>query len=316
MGINIVLPLLLVVAALSLVDLCHGEIIDRNDTVEGGQFRYFYDTAMGAAACQNVILLGVGTAMSVNDYKIISNDIVTGQNIVTIVYDFAAGFPFKNSEEGYIKVINAIVAELHTLVPICNDPLTTNRTIIVGGHSASGGATWKCLKKLNFIPNGFLGLDPYKLDPNGATQAAIPTLNIGFTKSTCLVCVDKAAMASYNTSGKDHRVLYLINNSEKNGKKDVALHCSFTDRGCMGFVCPSREGDASVRALVGFSIQAFVKSLATGVYNKQDFVVQASATSAMEMPVTYELYVNQDEVVTSSERKRGYSPVQVDVAFA
>ena len=253
--------------------------------------------------------------MKVEDYDLLSTKIVTGRNILTIVYDFAAGWPFKNSEEGYIKVIDAIVSNLHSLVPICKDPLATNKTIIVGVHSASGGATWNCLNRLGFRPDGFLGLDPYKLDPKGATQIDIPTLNIGFTKTTCFVQVDKAAKASYNTSGKDHRVLYLINNSEKFGNKDIALHCSFADHGCFGFVNPSREGDGLVRALVSFSIQAFVKSLATGVYSKQEYILQSTATSTTDMPAMYDLYINQDEVVISSERKK-HAQVQMDVAFA
>ena len=57
MGINIVLPLLLQLV-ISLFGPCHGEIVPASDKVELGQLRYFYDTGMGAAACQNVILLG------------------------------------------------------------------------------------------------------------------------------------------------------------------------------------------------------------------------------------------------------------------
>lgn len=315
MNANMMLLLFLVIV-LSLVDLCQGEIESNNPTIEGGNLRYFFDKAIGAAACQNVVLLGVGTAMSVKDYNLISTEIVTGHNILTIVYDFAPGFPFKNSEKDYIKLINAVVANLSTLVPICNDIADTKRTIVVGGHSASGGVAWKCLNRLNFQPDGFIGLDPYKLDPKGATQVEVPSLSFGFTKSTCRVQLDNAARASYNASGKDHRVLYLIDNNDKIGNKDVAVHCSFADNGCSGPVCPSRDGDPSVRALVGFSIQSFVRSLSKKTYIKQDYERPKLTTGQNVTHVMYKLHVNEDDVETRSVREKAFAPGQRGLAFA
>jgi hypothetical protein len=314
MDSKVMLLLLFFVLVFSLVDPCQGQVESKDLSITGGNLRYFFDKAIGAAACQNVILLGVGTGMSVNDYNLVSTDIVTGHNILTIVVDFAPGQPFKNSEKDYIKLINAVEANLRTLVPICNDTADTKRKIVVGGHSASGGVAWKCLNRLNFRPDGYVGLDPYKLDPKGAKQGEIPSLSFGFTKSTCLVQGDKAAKASYNTSRNDRRVLYLIDNNEKISGKDIAVHCSFADKGCSGAVCPARDGDPSVRALVGFSIQAFMQSLSKKTYIKQDYERPKLATGQQSTPVMYKLYVNQDEVETT--RKRAFAPWKRRLALA
>ncbi|KAI2502069.1 hypothetical protein MHU86_12388 [Fragilaria crotonensis] len=195
-------------------------------------------------------------------------------------------------------------------------PIRKGQSSCVGGHSASGGVAWKCLNRLNFQPDGFIGLDPYKLDPKGAKQVEVPSLSFGFTKSTCLVEIDKAAKASYNASGNNHRVLYLIDNKDKIGNKDVAVHCSFADKGCSGAVCPSREGDPSVRALVGFGIQSFVRSLSKTTYIKQDYERPKLTTGQNLTHVTYKLHVNQDEVEARSVREKAFAPGMRRLAFS
>ncbi|KAI2502070.1 hypothetical protein MHU86_12389 [Fragilaria crotonensis] len=295
MDANMMLLLFLVIV-LSLVDLCQGEIESNDPTIEGGNLRYFFDKASGDIACQNVVLLGVGTGMSVQDYDLVSTEIVSGHNILTVVFDFAPGYPLKNSEEDYIKLINAVVANLSTLVPICNATAGTKRTIVVGGHSASGAVAWKCLKRLNFQPDGFIGLDPFVVHRNGAKQIEIPSLSFGFTKSTCLALVYWAAKALYTVSGKDRRVLYLIDNNKKQGSKDIAVHCSFSDKGCFGLICPEEEGDPWVRELVGFSIQTFFRSLSKKAIIKKDYEHPKFTTCPASTPITYHLYVNEDEV--------------------
>ena len=323
------LQLLILQAAVILVFFVHQSngdiIISGNGQIEGGKFRYFFNNR--TRACTNVILLGVGTGMTTADYNLVSKEMVQqGNEILAIVTDHTPGFVFKNSKKDYIKVTNAIVANLHSLIPICDNAYSTTTTtrmmissqkkIIVAGHSASGGTAWNCLFQLAFRPDGFLGLDPFQLDPHATTQLRIPSLNIGFSETTCLVTVDDAAKASYETSGKDHRVLYLINNTSSsesnhgvNSKDDTTTfanssgpttgHCSFTDRGCFGPICPVRVGDAWVRASVGFSIRAFVQSLWTGVYHKQDYILPRSypTTKAGAAPALYGLYVNEDQVV-------------------
>ena len=344
MSIQMLLLLILDLAVMMmLIDPSNGEIIiiSGNGHIAGGQYRYFYDQRIKASACTNVVLLGVGTGMTTSDYNLISTEMVRDHEIVTIVTDHTPGFVLKKSYKKYIYFMNAIVANLHSLVPICTNDNTNNTTsattrkIIVAGHSASGGTAWNCLFQLSFLPHGFLGLDPFQLDPHGRTQVNIPTLNIGFSETTCLVTVDDAAKASYETSGTNHRVLYLINNTSSsknnpatntedttttNGTTTTAPgttgHCSFTDRGCFGPVCPSRVGDAWVRASVGLSIHVFVQSLSTGLYHKEDYILPRSYATTMvdSTPIQYALYVNQDNVETNSVQENAYFRNQLDFA--
>lgn len=250
------------------------------------------EEAIGLGECNNIVLLGVGTAMTISDYSGISTQIVTGQDIVTIVTDHSPGWILKNSEANYIKLINAIVTKLQTVVPICQQGTVVPK-IIIGGHSATGGVAWNSLSKLSFLPDGFLGLDPYQGNPIRGTRPVVakidvPTLNIGFTETTCRVDVTFGAKAYYQqTPGKNHRVLYVIRNPQSTGDKQRITHCIFTDAGCLS--CPAEQGVTWVRSSVfGPSIQAFVRSLTTGVYNKHDYTLPGT------IPV--DLYVNLDEV--------------------
>ena len=310
-----------------LVSQCHSVVVNSDRKVEGGEFRYFYDDGEGVASCLNVVLFGVGTAMSIKDYNIISTDMVSGRDIVAIVVDPAPGFPTKNSDARFVQVIDAIVTDLHTFIPICNiaptcssstnstDPDVCTKKIIIGGHSASGGTAWRCLSKLSFRPSGYLGLDPYRLDPKAPEQVDIPTLSFGFTRATCGVEVDFAAKASYLTSGNDHRVLYMFDNQvvEGNGASKI-LHCSFTDKGCFGVICPGGgDGDAWVRASVGFSLQAFFSSLMSQVFQKEDYFLPTNDANLVA-----NLYVNGDTFEQISDRvNRGIFQVpKLNVAMA
>ena len=273
----------------------NGKIVSEEGSIKGvsGTFRYYFDdTRAGSSACDSVVILGVGTNMKISEYSIIATEIVTGHDIVTIVADPSPNWPLKNSEESYIKLVNAIVAKLNdTVVPICKGAGSSNRKVIVGGHSASGGVAWNCLSKLSFPPAGFLGLDPYQGNPIRGTppQVAkldVPTLNIGFTETTCRVDVTFGARAYYNqTPGKNHRVLYLIQNPKSTDGGERITHCSFTDNGCL--TCPVNETSGRLRAsVVGPGIHAFVQSLVTGEYHKQDYCLPNT------IPV--DIYVNQE----------------------
>ena len=70
----------------------------------------------------------------------------------------------------------------------------------------------------------------------------MPSLSVGFTKSTCLVQVDKAAKASYNATGKDRRVLYLIDNKETIGNKDMLFIAALASRDVLGLYDPVTRG--------------------------------------------------------------------------
>jgi hypothetical protein len=208
---------------------------------------------------------------------------------VTIITDHAPRLFVKLSGKGYAKLANTIIAELAEIVPeacASNQP----KKIIIGGHSASGSAAWKSLDYLDFQPDAFIGLDPFQLNPDDDFK--LPSLNFGFTKTTCAVTTTGAGQAGYQASEKDHRVFYQIDNSAGNSLG----HCSFTDTGCFGPICPARDGSDFVRESVGNALTVFVQSLVNGVYDRKQYQLNSA-----EEPVN--LYVNEDEVAAQKEVK-------------
>jgi hypothetical protein len=147
-------------------------------------------------------------------------------------------------------------------------PSTANSTlrILVGGHSASGGAAFYALDELyNFDVAGYISLDPFPIRDNAARNVpAVPTLAWGFTTTTCDVTVSQAALAAYEHALVHRRVLYQLQN-EKNAQIVSTCrlsHCLFTDRGCP-FCRNSCDTTANTDAIhdVALSIQLFVQAL-------------------------------------------------------
>ena len=228
------------------------------------------------------MFLGVGTAMSVQDYDGLAADIVADKPIITIVSDHAPRFFVKLSSRSFRKYYNAMTKSLEHLVPVCKGkkPL-----ILVGAHSASGQASIKALPDLVPQPDGYVGLDPFSINEKMTISPSIPTLEWGFAKTTCAVKIDQAAKAAYEISSKDHRVFYRIDNVSK----EIA-HCVFTDKGC-AFICGKKEDGEWVRGAVAQSIHKFVQSIKSGLfYRKAEFSLPGVDSSL------FSLFVNTDEV--------------------
>jgi hypothetical protein len=284
---------------LALSHFATAEIISDDKRVNGGQLRYFFDDTK-ADACDTLVLVGVGTAMKTTQYDLVSTQMVQGKPVVTIITDHTPRWFVKLSEKGYAKLANTIVADLAQIVPeacASNKP----KKIIIGGHSASGSAAWKSLKYLDFEPDAFIGLDPFELSPDDSF--VLPSLNFGFTQTTCAVTTTGAGQAGYQASEEDHRVFYQIDNSAGSSLG----HCSFTDTGCFGSICPAHEGSEFVRESVGEALTAFVQSLASGVYDRKQYELNNT-----EEPLN--LYVNKDKVnaqreaTTTRKLRNGFRP--------
>jgi len=245
-----------------------------------GRYRYFYDdTVSSYYACNNVVFIGVGTAMSVSGYDKIATEIAQASGAVTIITDHRPNFPFKTSSNNYAKLINRIVKEIDTIIPICK--ADTSKKIIIGGHSASGQAAVESIPKLDFKPDGFIGLDPFRRGGFKNLDITIPSLDWGFTETTCAVTVDLAAKSAYEVSDDTQRVLYRVPNPEKK-----ITHCIFTDNGCP--FCPANEAGDWVRKSVGETISVFIKAVASSYFTKSKFVIS-------DQPQV-ELYANEDIV--------------------
>lgn len=246
-----------------------------------GRYRFFYDKAKSSSACDNILFLGVGTAMSVTSYDKVATEIASSSGALTVIVDHAARFPVKTSGKGYAKLLNRLVKEIDSRIPICAAGAPDKRKIIIGGHSASGQAASDSIDRLDFKPDGFVGLDPFRRGGfAGKLDITIPSLEWGFTKTTCFVDVDKAAKSAYEASSKDHRILYRVSNPKKGLK-----HCAFADGGCPS--CNGKDDSSWVRKSVGDSIRVFLQAIASGYYTKSKFDLTLDSV---------ELYANADEV--------------------
>ena len=252
-----------------------------------GLIRSHHDASITSSPCSSVIMLGVGTSMTVRDYDKISTHIAEGSSIVVLIVDFNEFHFQKTSPQKYALLVNAISNNISSLVPVCKDrePL-----LLIGGHSSSGEAAIMALNGglLEFDPDGWVGLDPYNMSPEvigNNVHMEIPSINWGFTKETCLVATDKAARTAYELADPHSRVLYAIQNDEKDCK---ITHCVFSDNGC-GIICPLTEENDWVLTDVAWSIHLFVDAVANRIpFDRSHF--------QMEKETKIKLYVNEEQV--------------------
>ncbi len=324
----------LIVAVMTmLLSFCHDLLIgacktnsnkvrivsETKDLISGtkriGRIRYHYfdeecadDTRDSLAntkpeACSDILLMGVGAAMSVDNYDNVAKHIVIksgSSSLVLVISDSNPGNIVKLSSTKFADLSNYIHLN-QDLIPICNktkDKEEKNKpNFLIGGHSASGQAALESAQQnlLNFAPAGFVGLDPY----DTSTIHSIldfPTLNWGFSHTTCLVQVEKAAKGAYKISSPDiGRVLYSIDN-HKNGM----AHCVFTDHGCKvaGFdVCPTDGNHEWVYEGVAESINLFVNATKESHFSKETFQLPSTRSGQVS------LYTNDDEVDGNWNRK-------------
>jgi hypothetical protein len=231
-----------------------------------GMIRYHYDATK--SSCDNVLLLGVGTFMSVMDYDKISATIASGQSIIVIIADHNLHHVEKTSPERYAMLTIGVMNQLSRLLPVCREIAGDDSTLqlLIGGHSASGQAALQAWQQgmLSKVSHkvAFLGLDPYEISNTTIDQQiglVIPSLYWGFTKTTCLVRTDMAARAAYEVT-KDSRVLYVIDNA---GDGCAMTHCVFTDQGCgfRPFACSTKTKIEWVYDAVAESVGLFLQCL-------------------------------------------------------
>jgi len=290
-------------------------VSETKDVISGtkriGRIRYHYfdqecvdDTSDSLAntsleSCSDILLLGVGAAMPVENYDNIATQIVTktgSSSLIVVIADSNPGNIVKFSSTKFADLSNHI--HQHSgLIPVCNKTdENEKRTVnfLIGGHSASGQAALEAAQQglFDFCPTGFVGLDPYDTSTIHSTLDFFPTLNWGFTHTTCLVQVDKAAKGAYEVSSPDiGRVLYSIDNNNNNN--NGMTHCVFTDHGCKvaGFdVCSSHGNHEWVYESVAESINLFVNATKNSLFDKDTFEVPSTRSGKVS------LFVNHDKV--------------------
>jgi len=256
-----------------------------------GWFRSFYDGNKNAEdVCKNIIVLGVGTGMRTDAYDDLSQQISTESDAITFIADPNPWFLTKNSETRFARLASYVMENLETLVPACKDT-AQQRKLIIGGHSASGGAAWRAIPLLSDTSTpaaGYIGLDLFRLEPD-SEKIDIPTLNWGLTTTSCGVTTSNAAKAGYQaTNAEIGRVFYQVNNDI-----DGLGHCDYTDRGCYGPVCAPSSNAGVVRKKVAYSVNKFIQSLYDGDFDKMDYSLSEEEEGES---VAIKLFMNEDSV--------------------
>lgn len=258
--------------------------------IEEGIVRYHYQTEEAKSLCSSIVVIGVGTTMSVADYDILATEIAGAQTgLVAAIVDHDPGNPLKLSTRRYANLVNAIAARTDEIIPVCQDSASSHGTdIFIGGHSASGMVAIQSLTLLDgFTPAGLIGLSPFKITDN-MVPISVPMLLWGFSATTCGVNVGNAADQAYNLSSMEHgRVLYQLQNPS-----GEPSHCVFANDGCMP-ICPcSSEEYAWIRPAVGDSVMHFLRAVQSENFSRESLrlnLPQKNLRSYLRM------FVNQDQ---------------------
>lgn len=274
------------------------------DTKRIGRIRYHYfndssDSYVNTASgpCSAILMIGVGTAMSVEAYDNLAKNIVTKSgtsSLVVVISDPNPGMnPIEFNSAKYAKLSNGIREQLNSsIIPVCTGQQQDDLRFLIGGHSASGQAVLGAVQKglFDFVPDGFIGLDPFAIDERTmdfSSPLQLPTLSWGFNHTTCAVQVEEAARGAYKLSSPNvGRVLYLIDN-EDNGM----THCVFTDNGCTA-ICPTDAKFDWVYESVAESINFFVNVLQTDGASISEETFELPSTVSGHVS----LFVNSDAV--------------------
>ena len=275
----------------TLVSLASGAIVSDRVRLDGhGELRVYFDDSEGLPhdIPNHIMLLGVGAAMSVDDYNLISAEIITSNPTFAVaLLDPNPGFFVKSDFARFARCAETAMKKLPALLPSAFH----DAPIIVGGHSNGGEGAIGALSLLSFQPVGLIGLDPYQV--KSPTNITVPAMLWGFTKQTCLVPVSGAAQAAYLIGDASHRVLYQIQNTANS-----LTHCSFTDNGCpssilspFSFTCPTSGNVDAVRKVVGQSVQKFVKAIVEGTFERSHLTLDNHA-------IAVTMFVNEDQLET------------------
>ena len=167
--------------------------------------------------------------------------------------DHNPGWIDKRDPDKYTNIVNELVRNLDKYIHLSR-ALAPTRKIVMGGHSTSGQAAINSFHGLEFTPDAFFGLDPYKVQRE-MKKITAPVLLWGFNRTTCAVDREKAAKGAYYISPTDKRVFYQVKNTD--GK---ITHCIFTNGGCQSRVCPAQKVGFWVRQAVANSLSPFTNN--------------------------------------------------------
>ena len=261
-----------------------GVMVPPTNSRTQGLIRVAYDET--SPCIDTVVMIAVGTAMSVGDYSILSRLTAQGTSIAVVVADHRPNNLFKQAWVNWdtdprdrllalaMYVQNNIGFHVHH---VCADRKTH---FILGGHSASALTVGEVLLEVHrgtksyLKVDGVVGLDPeYRRLPispqmwNELDLTHIPSVMWGHSQDSCQVMVNTGGKYGYEKSSPYYRVLYQM---QWEGPQNQG-HCDLTNDGCMALasipgvgsipICVLSDRHASTKQLMALSIQ----KLATAV---------------------------------------------------
>lgn len=250
-------------------------------SVSEGSVRIHYPT-QGAGSC-DVLMLGVGTAMSASSYDKLSTQLVQRGYVVAIL-DHAPGNLVKTDAASYRDLARAVKANL--LSWISSSPCNAVAHWIMGGHSAGGQAAHYAVAGDASLADAVFSIDPFDL--NNAPTLQIPAMYWGFDVTTCFVDKNKAAKKGYQLS-QNKRAFYRVDRKygfSPCGFAPVYFHCSFCDGHCPA--CTNcRYTPDHFYVDVANSVDRFVQAAFYGTWSKS--ALSISSTTPLR------LFVDSDQ---------------------
>lgn len=254
--------------------------ISLDKTLSTGKIRIHY-SATTPASC-DVILLGVGTAMSASSYDTLSGEL-NKYGYVTVILDHAPGSLTKTSASQYAALANEVKANLTGWL---GGTCTGVAHWLMGGHSAGGQAAQAAIADGLTQTDAIFSIDPY--NANNAGTVNVPALYWGFDVTTCFVTKDDAAKAAYQRS-QSQRAFYRVAAKYSWGPCGYSpkyFHCSFCDGHCPA--CTNcMQTPAHFFVDVAASVNKFITAAFYGNWSKSALKITATT------PVT--LFVDTDQ---------------------
>jgi len=217
----------LAIAALAVLGFSTAQAASFTHTFATGEVKVHYPSP-APAACE-AILLGVGTAMSVEGYDNLANALVA-YGYVVVIMDHAPGNMVKTDATRFRNL--ALDVQANLLGGIAGSGCTSISHWLMGGHSAGGQAAQNAVSADPSLADGIFSIDPYNCSNTG--NVVVPAMYWGFDVTTCFVGKDDAAKAAYYGS-MGQRAFYRVKkvySFNPCGYSPKWFHCSFADNHC------------------------------------------------------------------------------------
>jgi hypothetical protein len=261
------IALAVAIAALAVFGFSNAQAASFTHTFSTGQVKVHYPNP-APSACE-AILLGVGTAMSVEGYDNLANALVS-YGYVVVIMDHAPGNMVKTDATKFRNLALDVRANL--LGSIAGSGCTAISHWLMGGHSAGGQAAQNAVSADPSLADAIFSIDPYNCSNTG--NVVVPAMYWGFDVTTCFVSKNDAARAAYYGS-MGQRAFYRVDRKysfNPCGFSPKWFHCSFADNHCPA--CTNCWWTPShFFSDVALSVNKFINAAFYGTWSKSNLAI-------------------------------------------